>query len=56
MSTASLVKCACERCICEVSLNEAIAKNGQHYCSNACATGHVNKEDGSCAKEGCGCC
>jgi hypothetical protein len=53
MTNANLVKCACDRCSCEISLEDAIKKGDQYYCCEACANGHVN--DAGCKMSGCGC-
>ncbi|MAN19547.1 MAG: conjugal transfer protein TrbI [Synechococcus sp. EAC657] len=54
MSTA--LRCACSECVCEVESSTAVVRDGQHFCSDACATGHPNQEPchgtGSC---GCKC-
>ncbi|MGL5832539.1 MAG: metallothionein [Waterburya sp.] len=50
---ASLVKCACDRCHCEISVENAIKKNEQYYCCEACANGH--SEDQSCKMSDCHC-
>ncbi len=52
MSSQS-VKCACDRCLCEVSLVSAISRNNQYYCSEGCANGHA--EGKGCSKSSCGC-
>ena len=52
MSTTS-VKCACDRCSCEMSLEDAIKKDGNYYCCEACANGHADGK--GCASSGCGC-
>ncbi|MAR08143.1 MAG: conjugal transfer protein TrbI [Cyanobium sp. NAT70] len=53
MST-SLGNCACPPCTCEVQESTAVIRNGQSYCSDACATGHPNGEP--CHSTGsCGC-
>ncbi|QNJ03483.1 metallothionein/ family 14 [Synechococcus sp. PROS-U-1] len=53
---STMLRCACERCTCEVQESKAVLLNGQSYCSDACATGHPNHEPchgtGSC---GCTC-
>ena len=62
MTTVTSMKCACEKCLCVVSLEDAspgadlfeIAKNGKYYCCEACANGHPNHE--GCGQQGCGCC
>ena len=53
MATANLVKCDCDRCNCEVSLEDAIKKNDKYYCCEACANGHAN--DQSCKMSDCDC-
>ena len=53
MTTVTSMKCACENCLCVVSLEDAIAKNGKYYCCEACANGHVNEN--GCEHQGCGC-
>ena len=53
MTTVTQMKCACEPCLCIVSLEQAIHKDGKHYCSEACANQH---QDGSgCGHTGCNC-
>ncbi|RNC87591.1 MAG: conjugal transfer protein TrbI [Synechococcus sp. YX04-3] len=52
MSTA--VKCACPKCTCEVTEENAIVLQGKFFCSTSCSTGHPNNEP--CHGEGsCGC-
>ncbi|WP_036480220.1 metallothionein [Myxosarcina sp. GI1] len=53
MATANMVQCACDRCQCDVSLEEAIKKGDRYYCCEACANGHVNDE--SCKHQDCSC-
>lgn len=54
MTAVTQMKCACESCLCVVNLSDAIMKDGQPYCSDACANGH---QDGAgCGHSGCGCC
>ncbi|MEJ6586014.1 MAG: conjugal transfer protein TrbI [Synechococcus sp. ChSW.bin.154] len=53
--TATLVKCACPGCTCEVSSSSAISSNGQSFCSDACASGHSNNEPCHDAAGACGC-
>jgi metallothionein len=50
---ASLVKCACDRCHCEISVENAIRMNDQYYCCEACADGHT--KDQSCKMSDCQC-
>jgi metallothionein len=47
------VKCACDRCKCEISLEQAIKKDDNYYCCQACADGHVS--DPSCHNSECHC-
>lgn len=54
MATATQVKCACEPCLCTVDPSKAIQKDGQYYCSEACATGHAEGTQG-CGHTGCTC-
>jgi hypothetical protein len=54
MATVTTMKCACESCLCVVSIADAIEKNGQYYCCEACADGHTDKSKG-CGHTGCGC-
>lgn len=55
MTTATItqMKCACPSCLCIVDISNALQKNGQYFCSNACAEGHKNGE--SCCNNGCEC-
>ena len=53
MANGSLVKCACDRCNCEISLESAIKKEDKFYCCEACANGHANDE--SCKMSDCNC-
>ena len=53
MTTVTAMKCACESCLCIVSLSDAITKNGQYYCSEACAKGHIDEK--GCRHQGCNC-
>ena len=53
MTTVTQMKCACEACLCVVSLEQAVQKEGKYYCSDACANGHENGS--GCGHEGCGC-
>ena len=54
MTTVTQMKCACENCLCVVSLADAIQKDGKPYCSEACADGHPQGSSG-CGHTGCGC-
>jgi metallothionein len=53
MTTVTQMKCACNACLCIVNLSDALTKDGKAYCSEACATGHVNGD--SCGQSACGC-
>jgi metallothionein len=53
MATATQLKCACNSCLCEVSLESAVLKDGKNYCSEACANGHQNGQ--VCGRAGCNC-
>ena len=46
-------KCACADCVCIVPVKDAIKRDGQNYCSDACATGHPNGD--GCDHAGCAC-
>ena len=43
-------ECACADCNCMA--DDAFGKDGKAYCSNSCATGHI---DGKGCGHGCGC-
>lgn len=47
------MKCACPSCLCIVSVNEAIEKEGKYFCSSSCADGHASGS--GCGHSGCGC-
>lgn len=49
----SSLKCACEPCVCQVDTDTAIERNGQYYCSDACAEGHPGGK--GCGHAGCEC-
>jgi metallothionein len=53
MSTITQMKCACSSCLCVVSLSDAIMKENQPFCSEACANGHPSGT--SCGNSGCNC-
>ncbi len=53
MTTVTEIKCACESCVCVVSTNEAVEKDGKSYCGEACANGHT--EGKGCSHQGCSC-
>ena len=54
MTTVTQMKCACESCLCVVSLADAVQKDNKPYCSQACADGHPEGSSG-CGHTGCGC-
>ena len=51
--TTNTIKCACDRCLCEVSIESAITKNSKYYCSEGCANGHLDNQ--GCSQSSCGC-
>lgn len=53
MTTVTQMKCACDSCLCVVSLNAAIKKNNKYYCGEACANGHP--VGAGCGHTGCTC-
>lgn len=53
MPNVTQQKCACDDCLCIVDINDAVQKDGQNYCSDACAEGHP--DGASCALTGCRC-
>ncbi|MDJ0718003.1 MAG: metallothionein [Prochloraceae cyanobacterium] len=53
MTIVSSMKCACETCLCIVSLSDAVQKQNQYYCSDACANGHPSGS--GCGHTGCNC-
>lgn len=53
MTTVTQMKCACDSCLCVVTLSEAVAKNDQYYCCDACANGHLT--GAGCGHKGCNC-
>jgi len=54
MVTVTQHKCACRDCVCIVNIDDAIKKDGQTYCSDACATDHAT--GAGCGHGGCKCC
>lgn len=53
MSQVDGVKCACPDCVCVVPPEQAVERNGQLYCAEACASGHASGS--GCGHHGCGC-
>ncbi|MCA2717831.1 metallothionein [Microcystis sp. M169S2] len=53
MIAVTTMKCACKSCECQVSIADAIKKNDQYYCCQACADGHVDGK--GCGHQGCIC-
>ncbi|MCL1472774.1 metallothionein [Argonema antarcticum] len=53
MTTVTSMKCACEPCLCNISISDAVQKDGKYYCSDACANGHTDRT--GCGHHGCGC-
>lgn len=53
MATVTQMKCACESCLCIVTISDAIQKGGQYFCGQACADGHTSGS--GCGHTGCGC-
>jgi len=48
-----MIKCACEECECVVRENEAVQQDGEYFCCEACAEGHLMEV--GCGHEGCDC-
>ncbi|MCC5899632.1 metallothionein [Geitlerinema sp. P-1104] len=53
MTTVTQMKCACDSCLCIVSLESAVMKDDKPYCSQACADGHP--DGAGCGHKGCTC-
>ena len=53
MTQVTQMKCACESCLCIMSLESAINKDGKYYCCDACASGHTTGS--GCGHKGCEC-
>ena len=53
MTAVTQMKCACESCLCIVSPTDAVQKDGQYYCGDACADGHPAGQ--GCGHTGCQC-
>lgn len=54
MVTVTQQKCACADCVCVINISDALEKDGQNYCSEACANGHSSGS--GCDHHGCKCC
>ncbi|MGF1494285.1 MAG: metallothionein [Microcoleaceae cyanobacterium] len=54
MTSVTQMKCACEPCLCIVSIEKAVQKDGKYYCSEVCADGHADGSEG-CGHAGCNC-
>jgi hypothetical protein len=52
-ATVEMVKCACSDCICVISIDKAIQREGRIYCSDECAEHH--KTGAGCHHAGCTC-
>ena len=53
MSTVTQMKCACESCLCVVSLSDAVMKGDKPYRGDACANNHPAGQ--GCGHTGCTC-
>ncbi|MEM6728685.1 MAG: metallothionein [Pseudomonadota bacterium] len=53
MPTITQQVCACDTCLCIVDIADAVKKDEQNFCSDACADGHA--DGSSCALAGCAC-
>ncbi|MBR8840306.1 MAG: metallothionein [Stigonema ocellatum SAG 48.90 = DSM 106950] len=53
VNAVNQMKCACESCLCVVSLSDAIMKDDKPYCSETCANHHPDGE--GCGHTGCTC-
>lgn len=49
------VKCACGTCVCVISIEGAVMKDGKAYCCEACANNHQNGEVCTQCQSVCGC-
>ncbi len=47
------IKCACEHCTCMVETATAIEQDGNFYCDESCANGHIDQA--SCGHADCNC-
>ncbi|NJL11291.1 MAG: metallothionein [Calothrix sp. SM1_7_51] len=52
-TSVTLMKCACSTCLCVLSTDKAVEKEGKYYCSEGCAEGHKTIKNCSNAKCGC---
>jgi hypothetical protein len=52
--SVTLMKCACNDCLCVVSVETAVVANDKYYCSATCAEGHKEGSKG-CGHKGCHC-
>jgi len=52
-TTVTQMKCACTECLCIVSPEQAVEKDGKYFCSEVCAQGHA--EAAGCGHPGCEC-
>lgn len=52
-TSVTQMKCACEGCLCIVSLSDALLKDDKYFCSEACSSGHANGS--GCGHTGCEC-
>ena len=50
---ADKMKCACTDCMCMVAPDKAVIKEGQAFCCEECAAGHVHHA--GCEHSGCEC-
>ena len=47
------VTCPCEDCVCKVSTDKAVMKDGRAFCCEECAAGHIHHA--GCEHDGCAC-
>ena len=53
MSDVNMIKCACSDCVCVISVDGAVERNGKLFCGNDCANGHA--DGNGCGHVGCEC-
>ena len=53
MTDVTMVKCACADCVCVVTIEGAVEKDGRFYCNSDCADHH--KDGSGCHHAGCTC-